>query len=40
VSKAAASAPRFRLVYTLLAPDSVDVRFEVAPPGSPDAFKV
>ena len=40
VSKAAASAPRFRLVYTLLAPGSVDVKFEMAPPGSPDAFKV
>ena len=40
VSKAAASAPRFRLVYTLLAPDSADVKFEMAPPGSPDAFKV
>ena len=40
VSKATASAPRFRLVYTLLAPGSVDVRFEMAPPGNPEAFKV
>ncbi len=40
VSKATASALRFRLVYTRLAPDSVDVKFEMAPPGSPEAFKV
>jgi hypothetical protein len=40
VSKAIPSAPRFRLVYTLLNPASVDVKFEMAPPGSPDAFKV
>jgi WD40-like Beta Propeller Repeat len=40
VSRPAASAPRFRLVYTQLATDSVDVKFEMAPPGSPDAFKV
>jgi len=40
VSRATAGAPRFRLVYTRLGPDSVDVRFEMAPPGSPDAFKV
>jgi hypothetical protein len=32
--------PRFRLVYTRLAADSVDVKFEMAPPGNPDAFKV
>ncbi len=40
VSKAAPSATRFRLVYTRLGPDSVDEKFEMAPPGSPDAFKV
>jgi hypothetical protein len=34
------SAPRFRLVYTRLSADTVDVKFEMAPPGSPDAFKV
>ncbi len=40
VSRAAPSAPRFRLVYTRLTADSVDVKFEMAPPGSPEAFKV
>jgi hypothetical protein len=40
VSKALPAAPRFRLVYTRLGPDSVDVKFEMAPPGSPEAFKV
>lgn len=40
VSKASASAPRFRLVYTRLDDSRVDVKFEMAPPGSPEAFKV
>jgi hypothetical protein len=40
VSKPVPSVPRFRLVYTRLAADSVDVKFEMAPPGNPDAFKV
>ncbi len=40
VTKAVPSAPRFRLVYTNLGPTTVDVKFEIAPPGSPDAFKV
>lgn len=39
VSKAGPSATRFRLVYTRLGPDTVEVRFEMAPPGSPEAFK-
>ncbi len=40
VSTASAAAPRFRLVYTRLDASRVDVKFEMAPPGSPDAFKV
>ncbi len=40
VSKATASAPRFRLVYTQLDASRVDVKFEMAPPGNPEAFKV
>jgi hypothetical protein len=40
VSRPTASAPRFRLVYTRLDASKVDVKFEMAPPGSPDAFKV
>ncbi len=40
VSKAMAAAPRFRLVYTRRDASTVDVKFEMAPPGSPDAFKV
>ena len=39
VSTATAGAPRFRLVYTKIDQASVDVKFEMAPPGSPDAFK-
>lgn len=38
-SAAVASAPRFRLVYTRTGADRVDVSFEMAPPGSPEAFK-
>ncbi len=40
VSRAKPSETRFRLVYTQLDPSRVDVKFEMAPPGSPDAFKV
>lgn len=29
---------RFRLTYTTLSPDKVGIRFEIAPPGRPDAF--
>jgi len=32
------SAPRFRLMYSKLAGDKVGIRFEIAPPGKPDAF--
>lgn len=39
-SKASPAAPRFRLVYTQLDASRVDVKFEMAPPGSPEAFKV
>ena len=37
-SEAQTSAPRFRLTYTKLAADKVGIRFEMAPPGKPDAF--
>ncbi len=40
VSKPVPSATRFRLVYTRLGPDTVDVKFEMAPPGDPGGFKV
>ncbi len=40
VSKASASSVRFRLVYTRLDGSHTDVKFEMAPPGSPEAFKV
>ncbi len=40
VSKAQPSTQRFRLVYTQLDSSRVDVKFEMAPPGSPDAFTV
>jgi hypothetical protein len=35
----AAPGPRFRLTYLRGAADSVSVRFEVAPPNAPEAFK-
>ena len=38
VSEAVASAPRFRLTYTKGETDQLAVKFEVAPPGKPDAF--
>ncbi len=34
----AGPGPRFRLVYTEREPGLVDVTFEIAPPGKPDAF--
>ena len=33
------AAPRFRLTYARVAGDVVDVTFEIAPPGAPEAFK-
>ncbi len=39
VSSPVPSATRFRLVYTKISDDVVDVRFQIAPPGSPEAFK-
>jgi hypothetical protein len=38
VSAAEPSAPRFRLTYRLVENERVDIRFEIAPPGKPDAF--
>ena len=37
-SAAEAAAPRFRLTYNKLGTDKVGIRFEIAPPGKPDAF--
>ena len=39
VSEPAAAAPRFRLSYDRMTNDTVNVEFEIAPPGQPDAFK-
>jgi hypothetical protein len=38
VSEAEAKAPRFRLTYRRTAKDKHEGRFEIAPPGKPDAF--
>ena len=38
-SAARPGAPRFRLTYAAISPDLVDVTFEIAPPGAPEAFK-
>jgi hypothetical protein len=37
-SEAAPSVPRYRLTYTKLGADRVSIKFEIAPPGKPDAF--
>jgi hypothetical protein len=38
VSDIIPEAPRFKLSYVKLAPDSLKISFEFAPPGKPDAF--
>ena len=40
VSDLLPAAPRFRLAYTGIEPDRVTIRFEIAPPGQPEAFSV
>jgi hypothetical protein len=40
LSDAAADQPRFRLSYTKQKDVSLAVKFEIAPPGKPDAFKI
>ncbi|NVO10742.1 MAG: hypothetical protein HXX16_12315 [Bacteroidales bacterium] len=39
-SEAIQNAPRFRLSYIMIDKDSVNVRFEFAPPSKPDDFKI
>lgn len=39
VSEAVGSEPRFRLSYTLTPDGTLDGEFEIAPPGTPEAFK-
>jgi hypothetical protein len=39
VSDTVAGEPRFRLIYTKGEGDTVAIKFEIAPPGKPDAFK-
>jgi hypothetical protein len=38
ISDSSPSAPRFRLTYRSLKADSLGIKFEIAPPGKPDAF--
>lgn len=38
VTAPVASAPRFRLTYTKTSDTTVDIRFEIAPPQSPEGF--
>ncbi len=40
LSEVTAASPRFRLTYTPSGKASTGIRFEIAPPGQPDAFKV
>jgi hypothetical protein len=39
LSDVVAGAPRFRLTYTKLEVDKVNIKFEIAPPGKADEFK-
>ena len=39
LSDALAATPRYRLTYTMTASDTVNIRFEIAPPGKPEEFK-
>ena len=38
LSDAAPAAPRYRLTYILTGGHTVSIKFEIAPPGKPDAF--
>lgn len=38
VTAPVASAPRFRLTYTKTSDATLDIRFEIAPPGNPEGF--
>ncbi len=38
VSDSAMAGPRFRLTYTVVAADTLGIRFEIAPPGKPELF--
>ena len=38
LSDALPAAPRFRIIYTLLKDGSLDIEFDIAPPGKPDSF--
>ena len=40
VSDPAPTQPRFRLTYVKLKNDALGIKFEVAPPGSPENFKL
>ena len=40
LSEALPSSPRFRLAYSRVDEDTVEVRFSIAPPGRPDAFEL
>jgi hypothetical protein len=39
VSEPAGGQPRFRLVYVVTGPKSLALRFDIAPPGSPEQWK-
>jgi len=40
ISAAAPHAPRFRLTYQKESDDQVGIKFEIAPPGKPEEFKI
>jgi hypothetical protein len=38
IGDAQPGSPRYRLTYTATGPDTLDLTFEIAPPGQPEAF--
>ena len=38
VSEALPSTPRYRLTYVMTGSDTLNIKFEIAPPGKPDSF--
>ena len=39
LSEPQAKQPRFRLIYTVTGPKAMSLRFEIAPPNAPEAFR-
>lgn len=38
LSEASPGSPRYRFTYLKTGPSTLDIKFEIAPPGKPDSF--